>query len=164
MGATLPDVDKLSDDEEAPPTRVPAPKAKGTGKGKNSAGAKSKPKAKPKPEGRGSPSKAAASSSLSLKRPAASATTSAASHVGVKKKPAAAVKPVLKKPAAATMVSVCKYLYKSNGVWGFKIGGREKLRAPWRHHTSCQFRALVLTFHGTEVQGVNLQSACFTLS
>lgn len=166
MGKTLPDVDELTDDEDMPRQVRPKGKGKdGKGRGKMSA-AKTKAAAKPKPAAAPcapspskpapSPSKPADSSSSSLKRPAASSLSTTPL-----KKPAAAkaaAKPVMKKPSAETgtkaTATVCKYKYKSNGVWGFKIGGREKMRAPCLHQTSCRFCALVYL-----VQCVNLQSS-----
>ena len=110
-------VTALSDDEP----RVRTPKTPPKSKAPKS---KASPKATPKGKGRGRGKDA------SFKRPAA-----APAPTTPMKRPAAKPSPVAgspaKKPALnqEKKLSVCKYKYKSTGIYGIKIDKKEKLRA-----------------------------------
>ncbi len=128
----LSDIDALSDDaplaEPAPQTPKPK-KGKGMGKGvkkqdeknegevakvgKSPPPSKKKPKIAPKakPEG--------------LKRPAASTKVRDGADGHAKKKPAVAA---AKKTDAPKKISVCKSLYKRDGVWSLKLNQKEVIR------------------------------------
>ncbi len=162
----LPSIDMLSDDEQQPPPVIPAatPKPKATA-AKNKAKAKAKktetetagkqseldskkdnsekkekkqkgtkePNAKPKPKAK-----------AALKRPAASS-GKAASH-GADADP----EPPMKKPAGkeqpAERLSVCKSLYKRDGVWSIKLNSKEVIRVIGLHlgtKRSSQFISLL---------------------
>ena len=154
------DVDSLSDDAAPPanpstPVKPTKAKAKAKGKAKGKPSPKPKSKASPKPrvgkgrtilekmkreeppteppnvlptvtspevKKRGRPPKAEPKSGPVFKRPAAGGSKAgkgAGKDAGTPKK----------RPASAEL-SVCKYRYKANGTWGFKIGKKEVLRVP----------------------------------
>lgn len=98
----------------------------GKGEPKGSKGSKAAPKTVPKNTATGTKGSEAEADELEEqnkeihpeKRPASSSTM---------KRPAASA-PAMERPAKATRVSVSAYRYARNGVWGFKVAGKEILR------------------------------------
>ena len=107
-------VDALSDDDAfnaAAPNHSKKKETKTTGKGRKD---EKKPKAAPKAK------------QTALKRPAAALSSPSKGDPASLKRPASkVVKEVAKDPEK---VSVCKSLYKRNGVWSLKLNQKEVIR------------------------------------
>ena len=122
-------VNALSDDDTQMPAEPAVPEAEddddrplvvpgeGQGQGGQTKKAAKRPAASKPPEPEARP------------KPKASPKQSAKAKAKAKVKATAKAKSVLRRPAARSRISVCKSLYKRDGVWSVKVNGSELLRA-----------------------------------
>lgn len=118
---------EASDETGLPPPLEPgkpSPK-KGAPKKKAKASPKKKAKASPKKKANASPKKALRSSP----EPTPPTPKAKADTAKPLKRPAASQALPVEGPAPC---KINKYQYKNNGVWGFKVNGREMFRASWK--------------------------------
>ena len=111
-------VDVLSDDDAAQAAVNPNSSKKNEAKTKGKGGKdQKKPKAAPKA--------APKAKQTALKRPAGALSSPS------KGDPASLKRPASKVVKDADRVSVCKSLYKRNGVWSLKLNQKEVIRVTW---------------------------------
>ena len=123
--AMLQPVEELSDDDTATPTPMKKPAGLPVGKNRKNTDESVEP---------GTADSSSAPKKKPMKRPAAQ-TTPGGSGASPMKKPAAAAKPF----------SVCKYFYKKDNTWGFKIHQKQVMLVPWlqikQFNDSCKWLA-----------------------